>query len=137
MKCTLINLPCHSPLALLESPARILALVSSGVQSHPIFAKPSKLNSTSLMKFSRLSSRVVAAIFNAATYSSINFSVFLKSIISMLSITPYGCRGWSIVLAHGACSGILFRSLLGFSLNLVPINVGIALVWKSELSLIR
>ncbi|KAL0433433.1 UNVERIFIED_CONTAM: hypothetical protein Slati_2677600 [Sesamum latifolium] len=73
MKCILISLPSRSAIALLESPAMILTLVSSGVLSHPIFTELSKLNSTSLMKFYRSSSKVVAVIFNAATHSSINF----------------------------------------------------------------
>ncbi|KAL0411465.1 UNVERIFIED_CONTAM: hypothetical protein Slati_3736200 [Sesamum latifolium] len=124
MKCILISLPSRSAIALFESPSRILALVSSGVLSHLIFTESSKLNSTSLMKFSQASSRVVVAILNAATHSSINFSVFIKSIMFKLSIVPYGCRGWSMVLAHGECSGTLLGFLPGFSLNLVPTNVG-------------
>ncbi|KAL0444579.1 UNVERIFIED_CONTAM: hypothetical protein Slati_2180600 [Sesamum latifolium] len=128
MKCILISLPSRSAIALFESPARILASVSSGVLSHPILTEPPKLNSTCLMKFSRSSSRVVAAIFNAATHSSINFLVFLKLIMFRLSIVPYGCRGWSMVLAEGVCSGTLFGFLPGFSLNLVPTDVGVALV---------
>ncbi|KAL0366902.1 UNVERIFIED_CONTAM: hypothetical protein Sradi_3580300 [Sesamum radiatum] len=51
-------------------------------------------------------------------------------------MAPYGCRGWSMVLAHGVCSGTLFGFLPEFSLNLVPSNVGVALVWKYALSLI-
>ncbi|KAL0361223.1 UNVERIFIED_CONTAM: hypothetical protein Sradi_3806800 [Sesamum radiatum] len=98
MKCMLMSLPSCSAIALLKSPARILALVSSGVLSYSIFTESSKLNSTSLMKFSWSSSRVVAAMFKAATYSSINFSIFLKSIMSRLSIVSYGCKGWSMVL---------------------------------------
>ncbi|KAL0379211.1 UNVERIFIED_CONTAM: hypothetical protein Sradi_3226600 [Sesamum radiatum] len=126
MKCILMSLPSLSSIALFESPERILAFVSSEVLSDPIFAEPSKLNSTSLMKFSLSSSKVVAAIFKAATHSFINFSVFLKSIISKLSTVSYGCKGWSMFLAHGVCSDTLFGFLPEFSLNLVPMNVGVA-----------
>ncbi|KAL0301874.1 UNVERIFIED_CONTAM: hypothetical protein Sradi_6464200 [Sesamum radiatum] len=98
MKCILISLSSRSAMALFESPARVLALVSAGVLSHPIFTEPSKLNSTSFMKFSLSSSRVVAVIFMAATHSSISFSIFRKSITSRFSTAHMDARAGALFL---------------------------------------